>query len=180
MEADPATAVLKARWKPSRLGGRAWATPAATSRQLQAVRRTTGRAAHSSAALSSVAEVSLPGTLGRRPLETLQALMAVVGNRAGVAFRQADPREEQPPAGSWRRAQDLDPTAPPGRIRVYLETPGDVTALSAMLHGRAVQLGGDLVAVEVRSDLLDARTGNGRRGRGGPAPGPGAQAPGGR
>ena len=74
----------------------------------------------------------------------------------------------------WVQLAEVDPSAPPGRVRLYLQSQDEVAAVAAQVDGRAVQLGADLLSVAVLNDLWDLRQGNGRRGRGarGLAPAP--------
>ena len=75
--------------------------------------------------------------------------------------------ETRHPPLSWRWLAATDPTAPPGRIRLQLETLEQVQLIISHIHGRSLQFGSDLVAIEIQNDLLDAqqvRLGNGNRG----------------
>ena len=74
-------------------------------------------------------------------------------------------------AGTWRRVVADDPSASPGRIRIYLASPDEVRTIAAEVDGRAVQLGSDLVSISVASDRLVTQP-NRWRGRGSRAAAP--------
>ena len=80
------------------------------------------------------------------------------------ASTQADP-----PPNSWQWLAARDPDAPPGRVRLSLTSLEQVQAVVDAVHGRAIQVGSDFIAIEVQNDLLDTRhlaAGNGRGGTG--------------
>ena len=64
---DEDAAVAKLRWRPSRSGGRAWATPSATPTRLQAARRPAAVRAVPTPAGHAAAELRVEGSLGYDP-----------------------------------------------------------------------------------------------------------------
>ena len=76
--------------------------------------------------------------------------------------------------GSWCPVGNVSPATVSGRIRPHLATMAQAERMAKELHGQAINVGADLIAIEVSNDVLDAATpsGNGTRGRGrwGPAP----------
>ena len=174
---DPDEAVLRLRHKPSFQGGRPWASPAKTARQLSVTRRTAGKSSQDLSARGRELEVQLHGSLGPAPREVLRQLMAVVERQAGFQILEAS-LDSLPsavtPAATWVWAGAFDPMAPPGQMRLTLTSAEQVAAVYAQVHGRAIQIGGDMVSITVTDDLsLGAglsKNGRGGRGRRGPAP----------
>lgn len=148
MDEDPDIAVLRIRHRPSQGGGRILAAPEATAQQLGVSRRAARRPkAADESAFTDVA-ISLRGGLGAEPLDAVRRLMAVVATKAGVAFREND-ASPTPEAGSWTWDARFNPEAPPGRVRVRLADARQVQTMAEEVQGRAVQVGADLVAIEI-------------------------------
>lgn len=164
LQEDAQCAALRLRWRPSRLGGQTWVSPTATAQQLAAHRRSAGRAVSAADLQDTTVEVTVHGELGHNPAELLGYLMRVVSQRTGVALRAAVTADE-PGAGVWKPATLGDPSADPGRVRVQLASAVEVRLLAAELHGKAVQLGADLLTIAVISDPLNPLPANLRRGR---------------
>ena len=154
--------------------------PSKTTQQLGATRRNARRHQPSLEAASRELEVRLTGSLGPAAHTVLQQLMQVV--EAKVNFRMVEtpigmPDPSLDPVASWSWAGSYDPTALPGQLRLHLLDEGQVRAVRQQLHGRAIQVGSDLISIDVSSDLSPqaARDSgkNGRRGgrsRRGPTP----------
>ena len=123
----------------------------------------------------------MQGSLGYDPKTVVQALMRVVSERIGIQL--ADASLAGPASSStWAWAAAQDPSAPPGRVRLLLPDVDAVTRLRAAVHGRAVQIGADLISIEVLNDLIDhvgQMPGNAGRARASRGPAPAALAPGG-
>ena len=181
---DPQNAITRIKWRPSRYGGRLWAKPGGTRTQLAAVQRTKGGRVGQTAPRSNVAEVRPRGAGACEDAQVFRALMAHLQRAAGLNLQETGPGQEATP-GTWRSMAAEDPTAPRGRMRLVLRDDLDVQRLFDELHERAVQVGGDMVGVQVLHDIHDAQLaggrgagtepaggqGNGRR-RGGGRPGP--------
>ena len=164
LRADPHDAVLRVKWKTSHHGGRTWAAPSATQAQLAAVQRTRHLGA-TDPGLTTTATLEVDGPLGFQPGEVITLLMEVVAHHAGIPLRptQQGRRGGEHPAWFWLAGED--PSAPPGRVRLLLQDADQVQAVIRAVHGRAIQVGSDLVAVDVQSDLIqvdEVRQGNGR------------------
>ena len=165
---DRDNSVLKIRWRPSRLGGRAWVTAAATLDQMRdARRRPAEREPHARAGAVS-AEVSVAGSMGYEPQAAAEAVIAVLKAQAAMDLLPAASEEQLIP-GTWRRVADADRSAAPGRLRLYLRSASEAETVSRVLHGKALQLGEDLVSIAVSKDVCAAA---GRRGRRAGAPPP--------
>ena len=178
MKQDPKSAIVRIKWRPSRHGGRPWATPEATQVQLAALRRTKGGRLGQAAPMCNVADVQSRGPTGYEDLEVYWQLMEHFQTTAGVALAEAaSPMVAKP--GTWLWLAAADPTAPQGRLRLFLRTHEEVQSLFQALHGRTVQVGSDLVGIQVLHDISDAvgetRQGNGVRGRAGRRPPPAQQ-----
>ena len=166
---DPTEAILSLRYKPSWEGGQMFASPTATQEQIAATRRTRGILPPAPQPHQLAADIEVGGHLGFDPHQAITMLMHIVARELGTPLRDAS-REEDAPVSSWRWLAATDPTAPPGRIRLQLASMEQVQLVYDRVHGRAIEMGADLVAISVQNDLLalaSLRPGNGR---GGPHP----------
>ena len=161
---DQEAAISKIRWRPSRLGGRVWASPASLVAQGPRVRRVPQSEQRGSAGMLT-AEVQLAGSLGYDPDDVVAKLIEVLHARGGLQLSHVTPGA-LPQADSWRRVADLDPTAAPGLVRLYLADPDALRMLHREFDGRAVQYGEDLVEVRVLTQLEQLRPSGNRRGGG--------------
>ncbi|CAK0869911.1 unnamed protein product, partial [Prorocentrum cordatum] len=150
---DPASAVMRARHRPSRRGGRAWVAPEATSRQLDATRRAREAGRRARAAGTATAELSVEGSMGHNPKAVIDGLMQVVAAKLGTQLMDASPSDAVE-LGSWRWLAAQDPSVPSGRVRLFLSDLDAVAQLMNAVHGRAIQLGGDFIRIAVHKDLL--------------------------
>ena len=108
-----------------------------------------------------MAEISLLSSLGYdHPAFAVRDLLEVIQTRTGIGFQEGSGASEQL-AGTWWRVAESDPSAAPGRVRLFLGSPEEVVRVHAEVHGRAVQLGADLAAIEVNNDRIDRQQGNG-------------------
>ena len=169
-ERDPDAAILRVRWRPSRHGGRIWATPPVTAQQLGAASRLAARAAVPSAAADGRTTLSLRGPLGHDPARVMTEFLAVLQTRTGLSLMQAtDAADER--LGTWRLLDGVGDPGGAGRVRLALSSLDEARRVAAEFHGRAINVGPDLIAIEVSNDLLGAPgAGNGRRTLGGRAP----------
>ena len=162
---DAENAVLRVKRRPSRQGGGTWASPSATSPQLAAHRRTAGRSGAERQIAEGTAEISINGSLGHGLTATVRQLMSVIEGRLGTQLRELGPDDVQSPS-SWLHLVRSDPSVPTGRIRLQLASRADVDRLATEVHGRAVQIGADLLTISVLGDGLQQLPGNLRRRRG--------------
>ena len=112
------------------------------------------------------AEIQVLGPMGYNPRNVIIDLMHVVSRQTGIDVTDASLLEDLP-AASWRWLAATDPSAPPGRVRLQLESFSQVQAVVNAVHQRTIQFGTDWVSIEVQNDLLDATfniSGNGDRG----------------
>ena len=161
---DPAVAVTRLRWRPSRIGGRALAAPAAARERVRAARQPAAARLENPGGGPCTAELMTEGSLGYDPQAAVSAIMRVVRQQTGVDLTAAASAAQLLP-GSWRRLAADDPTADPGRVRLYFKTMADGAAVRAAIQGRAVQVGDDLVALRVETTAASAHSQN-RRGGG--------------
>ena len=173
LQQDAQAAILRVKWRPSRHGGRPWAQPAAVQSQLAAARRTKGGRTGQTVPLRNIAEVHIRGPVGYDAHTVYRQLAAHVTQVAGIALVETTSDSPGTP-GYWRWLGASDPTAPPGRLRLYLRSDDEVQKLYQALHERTLQVGMDHVALQVTNDRQDLE-GNGRRGRGARQPAPAEQ-----
>ena len=90
----------------------------------------------------------------------MQHVLGATGLRLVECDYSAPPR-----MGQFQHLATLDPSAPPGRVRAYLSSMGEVRKLFAALQGQTIKVGLDVVGIEVSSDIIDAENapGGGRR-----------------
>ena len=103
--------------------------------------------------------------------------MEVVSHRTGISLEHSLDSASAAP-GFWYHTHAAGPSAPPGQVRLRLHSMEQVFRLARELHGKAVNLGSDLVAIELVNDEVDRVQGNGQAGRRGGGPRPAARAPG--
>ena len=158
MSNDVEVAGMRLRWKPSKCGGRAFATPSRTPVALAAARR---RGPGRSTLMDTIAVVAVQGELGHQDLNVMLILMRHVVSSTGLSLAAAVDAE-RPRAGEYIHLASRDPLAPPGRMRVFLNSLEEVRRLYAALHGQSVLVNGDFVAVTVANDAvaLERASGN--------------------
>ena len=61
-----------------------------------------------------------------------------------------------PHIGEYVHLARVDPTSPPGRLRLFLPDLESVRKFRAALHGQSVQVGSNLVGFRITNDRLDA------------------------
>ena len=145
---------FRLKYKPSRNGGRAIATPADTEIAIAAGRRL-AMAGERQAAQDFVADIIAVGEVGREDGEVLRYIMSHVCSATGLAIRESS--YLAPPAvNEYVHLARTDTAAPPGRLRLYLSSLEEVRRVRAALHGQSVRVGADLVAFRVACDPLDA------------------------
>ncbi len=169
--------MLRGKWRPSHRseGGRPWITPSDTPEQLAAVRREAKRGQAPPGLVFPTAEVKVMGHMGAAPHQVVAKLMEILGHHAGTPFTESDdgPRATEP---TWQWLAKTNPSAAVGRIRVSLVTEEQLCCFTTAVHGRAIQLGADLISITYTSELADAegndliqsgsRSKNGSRGGG--------------
>ena len=150
----------RGRWKSSRLGGRPWAAPSATTTALAASRRRTLCGGKSF--VDHVTEVRFNGEAGGDDKDTIDKLLSHVDTATGLMLRQAQDHNA-PEIGSWMRLATFNPAAPSGRARLHLGSQEDVQKVYSTLHGQVVQVGADMISITVHNDLQEIAplTGNG-------------------
>ena len=165
LASDPDSAATRLKWKPSRCGGRALATPSATTTALSASRRRKG-ATRGSTSLDHIAELAIKGEVGREDGEVLKLLITHLSSATGIALVEADPARGLREV-SYVHLASQDPSAPPGRLRMLLRDADEVRRVYAALHGQTIQVGQDTIAIEITNDLYEAARlpGNAQRGR---------------
>ena len=157
MRDTPQSCILKIKYRPNQNGGRPWAQPAATARQVQAVRAQAavhrqGRAPGSEATDMDT-ELSLNGTLGPDPGNLLRTMMAAVSRQLnGQLQEQADDQELRP--GGWVMLKKPGTDELSGRIKVRLGSISDVRMVEETLHNYPIAVGAECVSIQVHNPFL--------------------------
>ncbi len=157
MRLAPSSCVTKVKWRPSHMGGRVWAQPSATSRQIQTVRAQAGARlrGHSpgSSARDLISEVSLQGCLGPEPAMLLRNLMHNIATRAQLQLAEVDP-DDDPSAGQWKMCIEASTGKPDGRILVGLQSSGRARELERSFHQAPVRVGDEMIQVHVTNHMV--------------------------
>ena len=96
----------------------------------------------------------------------MSRLMRHAVEATGIALTLATNSDHPKPGEFYHVPRDALPM-PGGVIKVLAKTKADITKLYATLHEQAIQVGQDMVRVQVVNDLMDlaAETGNDPRAR---------------
>ena len=114
----------------------------------------------------NIAGIVVKGDMGHQDAEVVARIMSHVCQATGLNITQAvDP--ENPKAGEYIHLATRDAAAPAGRMRVLLPGVDEVRRLYAALHGQALLVNGDYIAIAVENDLIriDTASGNDPRAR---------------
>ena len=82
----------------------------------------------------------------------VDAVNAVKQKSMGISLQSAS-LEDSASVGSWRWLAAIDPTASPGRVRLQPSSMEQVQAVCDGIHNCSIEIGADLVAIAVQSDL---------------------------
>ena len=139
------------------------ATPPAIAAMLNAERRLGNKANRIS---EQIAEIVVKGELGKDDAVVLKLLMDHACRATGVQFTEAS-NPDAPRPGEYYHLASQEAHAPAGVIKVLAKSQEDLRKLYAALHGQAIQVGRDLVGIEVKNDLMLTThgLGNGTRAR---------------
>ena len=161
MGEEPAETGARLKWKASRNGGRAVATPHATTQSLAATRRA---AKPSVPIIDFQTDIHILGEMGREDGHVVGCVMRRVVGATGLRLVECD-YTAPPKMGQLQHLATSDPSAPPGRVRAYLSSPDEVRKMFAALQGQTVKVGLDIIGIEVSNDIIDADNapGGGRR-----------------
>ncbi len=151
MKEDMMETSVKLRWRASKLSGRTFAAPTATTQALAASRR---RGTSTAVAFHNYnAEVEVMGEIGREDGQVMNLLMTHVVNLTGIQLVETDYGRD-PKAGEFIHLATQDSTAKPGMLRVILKSSDEVRKLFNALDGQTVQVGQDKLGVRVLNDLV--------------------------
>ena len=152
---DPRRSVFQLRHKRLIQDGSLWAgVPGTAQRQRQIASGTED--------ISSRLLLQLRGPQGPRSEQVVDAIQDMVGTALGGTIRTVQP-------GAALEAYTLRPErgtvagALTGRMELALRSPAEARHLHELLHGRGLQLGVDMLAIEVQLTPLARVPGNGRR-----------------
>ena len=118
---DPTSATLKIAYKRSYNGGRTWATPSFTPGRLAATRRTKGLTTENPQPHHLATDIFVRGPLGINPQHVITERIKIVNQHTGLNLPDASLHDETP-SHTWRWLAATDPTAPPGRVRLQLDS----------------------------------------------------------
>ena len=168
VDESPDCCVTKLKWKPSTHGGRTWAQPDPTSRQLMAVKAQAGirRQGRTPGEDSNdlVSEIVIDKPLGPRPKEILRAMMGSVSIQLAATLEDKQD-EHDLPVGGWAMLLRPGSNEPSGKIRLKLSNSEEVHTLRHKLQDCSIRVGGEHLAVQVNNfAILDHP--NQRQGKG--------------
>ena len=106
--------------------------------------------------------LQLKGPEGPRPEQVVQAINNMVNKALGKDVRKIQPNEDLA-TYTLRPERGIVADALTGRLELAVSSAAEARHLHELLHGRGLQMGVDMVALEVRLTPPAARPGNGRR-----------------
>jgi len=148
MRNNPYDCILRVQWRQSYQGGRPWATPAATSQQIQAVRVQAKSKLSGGKGKNLVSTISIEGNLGPNPTALIRHMMNSIQGSLGFILREVSENQDMD-AGDWVMCLDPCNQLPSGRIRARLSCTLAAKELENAAHNRVVNIGGDALAVKV-------------------------------
>ena len=95
----------------------------------------------------------MKGEVGKGDAVVLKLLMDRACRATGVQFTEAS-NPDAPRPGEYYHLASQEAHAPAGVIKVLAKNQEDLRKLYAALHGQAIQVGRDLVGIEVKNDLM--------------------------
>ena len=102
-------------------------------------------------------EVEVHGIMHADEQAVHEELMAHLAAQTGIDLKKSDGGAAKP--GLWHWLAARDPSANPGRARLFLEGPEQVGVVKEALHGKAIKIGMDSFSISVSYDPDDARRG---------------------
>lgn len=142
----------KLKWRASKHGGRPYATPPATSKALAASKR---RGSAKATMQDYIAEVSMLGEIGKEDGQVIRALMQHATQAVGIQLVETS-YSGVPKIREFVHLASQDPSAPLGKIKVFLSSLDDVRKLYGALHGQSIVVGTDRVGIIVGNNILDS------------------------
>ena len=156
---DPDTAVYKLKHRPSRHGGRAFSSPSALLTRIAATRRAK-KSRGASSTTQAIADVTITGRLHADEHAVVRNLMDHLVTQTGLQLtEQSDGPSSK--VGTWKWLSATDPSAPPGRSRLFLNDLSEVSRVKAALHDKTIKIGMDTFRLQVHNDLQDRLQGGG-------------------
>ena len=102
--------------------------------------------------------------MGAEDREVLNLLVTHIISQTGIPLRETVYTRE-PRAGEFVHLATKDSAHKAGVMRLMLGSGLEAQRVFEALHGRSIQVGTDLVGIEVRNDVIAASTTPGNRGR---------------
>ena len=152
---DPKRSALQLRFKRLVRDGGLWVSAPGTAQRHRQL-------AAGTAEISSRLVLQLRGPDGPRPARLIQAIQDMVSTALGSPVTVVRPQEALS-AHTLRPDRGVVAGAMTGRMELAVKTPAEARHLHELLHGRGVQLGSDLLSLEVLLTPLTSGPGNGRR-----------------
>jgi hypothetical protein len=151
MRNSPQCCALKIRWRPSYHGGRPWAQPAATTTQIQAVKKHAADSRKGKPRGSGKdweSSITTNSNLGAEPAALLEAVMGKIGGILGLQLLQK-PEGEELQVNQWCMLLGPETQAPTGRLRIRLKDEEAVRVLDQRCHTMPITIGNQSVAIQV-------------------------------
>jgi hypothetical protein len=91
-------------------------------------------------------------------------LVQHLATATGIVLQETD-YSKDPKAGDFIHLATKDPFAKPGTMRLILGSNAEALKVYQSLHGQTVQVGSDLVGIEVVNDVINSVATPGNRAR---------------
>ena len=153
--ADPRRSVFQLRFKRLVNDGSLWAGAPGTAQRHRQIAAGTGD-------VSSRLLLQLQGPPGPRTSQLVQAVQDMVSRALGDTVSTIEP-DSPLTVYTMRPERGTVAGAMTGRFELAVKSPSEARHLHELLHGRGLQLGTDLLSLEVQLTPLGRGPGNGRR-----------------
>ena len=99
----------------------------------------------------------------------ISKLVEVIAIKTGIAIQERQEDRGISRGACWTWEARHNPAAAPGQVRLYLQSEAQVQWVVQEVQGRAIDIGGDLITVEVSNDFYTSsatlpKNGKGARG----------------
>ena len=86
----------------------------------------------------------------------ISKLVEVIAIKTGIAIQERQEDQGNSQGACWTWEARHNPAAAPGQVRLYLQSEAQVQQVVQEVQGRAIDIGGDLVTIEVSNDFYTA------------------------
>ncbi len=145
------------------MGGRIWAQPEVTARQMRAVKaqanaRLQGKTP-GSAPQDLIASVSIAGPMGPEPASLLRTTMRIIGEGMQMNLEEVGPDQIQS-RGHWHMQTDAVTGLPSGIIKVQLGSSSEAGKMIRTFHQTPITVGEEVAMVRIQNDMITTLPGN--------------------